>query len=104
MVGTALCAAPALAGGWIGRDARSRGAQVVIRAFGVRDAALGLGVLASAHHSGDLRRWLIASTAADVADFGATLGADPGAGRTAVLALAAGSACAGLALTAMTGS
>src|SRR4051812_40954605 len=73
VVGTALCVAPSLAAQWAGDDARSPGARVIVRAMGARDAALGLGTLASAHDPAQLRRWLVASGAGDAADFAATL-------------------------------
>ncbi len=43
-IGIALVAAPGWSGkGWIGSDARGRGARVFGRALGVREAALGAG-------------------------------------------------------------
>jgi hypothetical protein len=56
---------------WIGRAARKPGAQVMIRSQGVRDVALGAGALAAVARgdSAELRRWMMAHTVADLADF-----------------------------------
>jgi hypothetical protein len=89
LVGTALCVAPSLAAHWAGDDARSAGARVIIRAMGARDAALGIGTLASAGDPAQQRRWLVASGAGDAADFAATLAGPPSTGRSVVLATAA---------------
>ena len=98
LIGAVMFAAPDLvATSWIGEDARTDGTRVVVRALGARDAALGAGTLAAA--AGDaaqLRRWLLASSAADAADFVATLAGPRTPARTAVLGLAAGAAVAGV--------
>jgi hypothetical protein len=102
LIGAVLFAAPDLmAAPWVGDDARTDGARVAVRALGARDAALGAGTLAaaSAASAGDaaqLRRWLLASSASDAADFVATLAGPRTPARTAVLALAATSAAAGV--------
>ena len=67
------------------------------RALGIRDAAIGLGVLA---HSDPerLRPWLIAGLASDIVDLAATLEARdelPSLGRNAVPFIAGGSALLG---------
>lgn len=101
LIGGAMCAAPASAAGWIGRDAKRDGAQVAIRALGVRDAMLGVGVVMAADEPADLRRWLLASSVSDVVDFAATLSLRPSARRSGVLALAASAGLANLALAAL---
>ena len=100
LVGATLIAVPDLAAGpWVGDDARTPGARVIVRSLGARDAALGAGTLA-AGDSGQLRRWLIASSACDAADFVATLAGPRSPARTLVLVLAATGAVAGAALAA----
>src|SRR5436305_14883941 len=97
LVGAVLFAAPDLvATGWIGDDARSDGARVVVRALGARDAALGAGTLAAGGDVVQLRRWLLASSASDAADFVATLAGPRTPARAAVLGLAATAAVAGV--------
>jgi hypothetical protein len=101
MIGAAMFAAPDLvAAQWVGDDARTPGARVIVRALGARDAVLGAGTLAAAGDRAELRRWLIASSASDAADFVATLAGPRSPVRTAVLALAAAAAATGLAAAA----
>ena len=97
IVGVALCVAPDLAAPWAGDDARSPGAHMIIRAMGARDAALGVGTLASIRDRSALRRWLLTSSACDAVDFATTLAGPRSRGRTAVLGAAAGALVAGLA-------
>src|SRR5512142_3236731 len=86
LIGATLVAAPDLvAGPWVGDDARTRGARVIARALGARDAALGAGTLAAAGDAAQLRRWLIASSASDAADFVATLAGPRSPARLLVL-------------------
>lgn len=99
-VGASLCAAPDLAALWAGEDARRPGGRLVVRALGARDAALGLGTLVSAGDASQLRRWLLASSASDAADFAATLAGPRSPARTLVLALAATATAVGLAAAA----
>lgn len=95
-VGTAFVLAPGLAGrSWVGRDASRPSAKVLSRAFGVRDLALGLGVVIAIDRGAPVRGWLEGSALSDAVDFCATLlGGDtvPRATRPGVLALGAGSA------------
>jgi hypothetical protein len=101
LIGATLLAAPDLAAApWVGDDARTPGARVVVRALGARDAALGAGTIAAAGDADQLRRWLIASSASDAADFVATLAGPPARARPLVLGLAAAAAIAGAALAA----
>ena|ERR1700736_3758388 len=96
LVGASLCVAPNLAAQWAGEDARTPGARVIIRALGARDAALGLGTLAVLHDPPQLRRWLVASSACDAADFAATVAGPPSRARGLVLGLAATATVVGL--------
>jgi hypothetical protein len=96
VVGAGLLVAPSLAAQWVGDDARGKGARVITRALAARDAALGLGTLASAHDPAQLRRWLVASSACDAADFAATLAGPRSPARSLVLTLAGAAAVAGL--------
>jgi hypothetical protein len=91
-IGAALCVAPSIAVQWAGEDARTPGVRMITRALGARDAALGIGALASARQPSQLRRWLILGGACDAADFAATLAGPPSSARSLVLALAAGAA------------
>ena len=95
--GVAFIAEPKLMeGGWIGKQARLPGAQLLARAVGARDLALGLGGLqAVARDDGSARPWLAAAAVCDAVDFGATWTAGRGIPRQArngVLAIAGVSA------------
>lgn len=92
-LGATLLAFPGLIGGmWIGREAASRpGARVLLRALGVRDLALGLGLKAALDREAPTRGWLEGGIAADGVDASATLLAGdelPAAGRLLVGVLA----------------
>jgi hypothetical protein len=101
LIGASLLAAPDLAAGpWVGDDARTHGARVIVRALGARDAALGAGTLAAAGDRTQLRRWLLASAACDAADFVATLGGPRSPARSLVLILAAAATVSGAAAAA----
>ena len=91
--GVAVIAQPRLMErGWIGKQARLPGAQVLARAVGARDLALGLGGLqAASRNDGSARPWLSAAATCDAVDFGATWAAGrgiPRQSRNAVLAIA----------------
>jgi hypothetical protein len=77
---------------WIGKQARLPGAQLLARAVGARDLALGIGGLqAVKRDDGSARPWLATAAICDVVDFGATLTAGrgiPRQARTGVLAIA----------------
>jgi hypothetical protein len=97
LFGTAFITNPKLMDeGWIGRQARLPGAQVLTRAVGARDLALGLGGLQSAiRNDGSARPWMAAAALCDAVDFGATWSAGrriPRKARTGVLAIASGAA------------
>jgi hypothetical protein len=77
---------------WIGKQARLPGAQLLARAVGARDLALGLGGMqALSRDDGSARPWLAAASVCDAVDFGATWAAGRGIPREArngVLAIA----------------
>jgi hypothetical protein len=101
LIGAVLFAVPDLvAVPWVGDDARTSGARVIARSMAARDAALGVGTLVSVGDRGQLRRWLLASSACDAADFVATLSGPRSSARTVVLAFAAAGAVAGVAAAA----
>jgi len=78
--------------GWIGRQARLPGAQVLTRAVGARDLALGAGGLqAVARNDGSARPWMAAAAVCDAVDFGASWAAGrkiPRQARAGVLVIA----------------
>src|SRR3954454_15555131 len=81
---------------WIGRAARQPGTQVITRAQGARDVALGLGALRAlaAPQRRDAWAWLAGHAIADGADLAATWAARdalPRSSRTIALTFAAGS-------------
>jgi hypothetical protein len=93
LFGVAFIARPTLMErAWIGKQARLPGAQLLARAVGARDLALGLGGLqALARNDGSARPWLAAAAVCDAVDFGATRTAGrgiPGQARRGVLAIA----------------
>jgi hypothetical protein len=95
LFGVAFIAQPKLMErAWIGKQARLPGAQLLARAVGARDLALGLGgVQALTRNDGSAGPWLAAAAICDAVDFGATWTADRGIPRQArkgVLAIAGG--------------
>jgi hypothetical protein len=78
--------------GWIGKQAKLPGAQVLTAAVGARDVALGLGGLqALGRGDGSARPWLGAAALCDAVDFAATraaAGGIPSQARTRVLWIA----------------
>ncbi|HKG90987.1 MAG TPA: hypothetical protein VKA84_03775 [Gemmatimonadaceae bacterium] len=93
LFGVAFLAEPKLMErAWIGKQARLPGAQLLARAVGARDFALGLGGLqALTRNDGSARPWLAAAAVCDAVDFGATWTAGraiPSQARTGVLAIA----------------
>ena len=74
LVGAAFVIAPGLAGRlWIGGDAARGSVKVVARAFGVRDLALGLGVVIALDRGTPVRGWIEAGVLSDAVDFCASL-------------------------------
>jgi hypothetical protein len=97
LFGVAFIAEPKLMErAWIGKQARLPGAQLLTRAVGARDLAVGLGGLqALTRNDGSARPWLAAAAVCDAVDFGATWTAGrgiPHQARTGVLAIAGVSA------------
>jgi hypothetical protein len=93
LFGVAFIAEPKLMErAWIGKQARLPGAQLLARAVGARDLALGLGGLqALSRDDGSARPWLAAAAVCDAVDFGATWAAGrgiPRQARSGVLAIA----------------
>jgi hypothetical protein len=93
LFGVAFIAEPRLMErAWIGKQARLPGAQLLTRAVGARDLALGLGGLqALTRDDGSARPWLAAAAVCDAVDFGATWTAGrgiPRQPRSGVLAIA----------------
>jgi hypothetical protein len=102
LVGAAFVLAPGLAGRlWIGGDAAQRSVKVLARAFGVRDLALGLGVVIGLDRGTPVRGWIEAGVLSDAIDTAASLLAGssiPPPIRWPCVALGAGSAAAGASL------
>ena len=98
-VGAWFVVLPGLAGRmWIGSPAAERPVKVLARAFGVRDLALGLGVLIALDRGAPVRGWIEAGLLSDAVDTCASLLAGssiPPAIRWPCVALGAGSAAAG---------
>jgi hypothetical protein len=94
LFGVAFIAKPMLMErAWIGKQARVPGAQLLARAVGARDLALGLGGLqALPRDDGSAGPWLGAAAICDAVDFGATWAAGrriPREARNGVLGIAA---------------
>lgn len=98
-IGVTLLALPGIAARmWIGRDGAQPAAKVLVRAVGVRDLGLGLGVVrALDREDAPARGWVEAGMVADLVDLGATLvGRDvPALSRLGILVLAGSAAAAG---------
>jgi len=100
-VGAGLLVAPGLTRVWVGASAAEPGGKVLTRALGVRDLALGVGLLQAVRGGGAVGRWLGAGVLADGGDLAATLAAWerlPSLGRVGVTAAAASSVGLGLGL------
>lgn len=101
-VGSAMALLPGLAGRrWLGDAARSPATKVAVRAFGTRDALVGLGTLKALEEGQPVRPWALAGVAADATDAVATLLAFrhlPRGGRWLALLVAGGATAAGLAI------
>jgi hypothetical protein len=99
LIGVAFVAAPARgAAGWIGRDAEHAGTQVMARAFGGRDIALGAATLATVGSRGPLLPLVLGGVLADATDAAGTLAAGdriPAAARRTAAAVAVGAALTG---------
>jgi hypothetical protein len=93
---------PGLAGRmWIGSDAARRPVKVLARAFGVRDLAIGLGVVIALDRGTPVRGWIEAGVLSDAVDTAASLlagGSIPAALRLPAIAVGAGSTAVGVSL------
>jgi hypothetical protein len=90
-VGAGLLVAPKLAAGWVGPDAERDSGQVLTRALGVRDFAMGLIALHTAAHPQVGPRWQRTLAGCDAVDLTATLLARrslPAQGVASVVAIA----------------
>jgi hypothetical protein len=74
-VGLAMVSAPAPIVGISKREPRTQTAVLLLRTIGIRDIALGMGVVAAARSDGgaDLKRWTLVALASDVMDIGASV-------------------------------
>jgi hypothetical protein len=96
---TALAAPAVMAGPWIGTEAKQPQAQLLARAMGMRDVALGAGALLACAQGEDARDWVRMGALSDAMDATLTCAAFarlPKLGRWGVLASAGGAAVAGL--------
>ncbi len=96
VVGTTLTVFPGFAGGmWIGEAAKDPGVKVMIRAMGIRDFALGAGMLQALSKGEPTKSWAGLCATADAVDALATVKGAPGIGffkALPVVAVAATSA------------
>jgi len=72
-IGMAALLAPAAARPWLGSSTESGGGRVALQAFGVREAALGLGVLHQLRRGQPVRHWFQLGLAFELTDAIATL-------------------------------
>jgi hypothetical protein len=98
-VGVAMISAPSAIVGISQREPRTQTAVLLLRTIGIRDLALGLGVVSAARSEGqaDLRRWTFVALASDSMDLAASVAARRSIG------LRDASAAAALALLAVFG-
>ena len=90
MFGTSLVVAPRLsAATWIGKSAAAPAVQVVARALGIRDAALGAATLAALGSDGPVRPWVLAALVSDAVDLTATLVAGDDISKSARIMISA---------------
>jgi hypothetical protein len=93
----AMLAPTVVARPWVGSDASRPTSKVFARAMGVRDLALGLGVILAMRHDAPVRGWVEGGGLADTGDVLATLlafGSLPRFSRWLVVASAGGGAVA----------
>jgi hypothetical protein len=97
--GTSLFLAPSVVGRlWIAEDADRPRTKMMLRALGIRDAAIGIGVLIALNRDAPVRGWLEAGVMADAGDAAAALVAFrhlSGFTRSASIVSATGSAILG---------
>jgi len=101
VVGAGLIARPHMATSmWVGRDGERPGGEVLARALGARDAALGAGTLAALRTGQPITPWVLGGLFCDATDLLATHAARhrlPRAAAPLIYALAGGALVAGLA-------
>jgi hypothetical protein len=99
--GVAMLVTPGLfARLWIGASGRAPGVRVLTRALGIRDVALGMGLLRATELGHDEHSWLVLGAASDAVDALATLAAFrhlPRLRRWIIVASAAGAASTAMA-------
>jgi hypothetical protein len=89
-IGAALLAVPGRIGtSWVGPSGAQSSAQVLARAVGARDLALGLGAAAALRNGGGARGWLLAGVVADAGDLAGTVAARGAVPRNALLGVGA---------------
>jgi hypothetical protein len=102
VIGTALVAKPeAVTGPWVG--SRNAGTRVMASGLGIRDVAMGAGVLAALRGGSGARPWLVGSALADLGDLAGVLrdrGELNGLAVAFTTAMAGGSAALGFWLAA----
>ena len=100
VLGAGLTAAPGLVTRmWLGSDSSGPSAKVIGRGLGARDVAIGAGLWRALDEGANLRPWLLAGVAGDLADGLGTLAAGRSApllGRVGIPALALGAAGLGV--------
>jgi hypothetical protein len=72
-IGAAMFIAPNASEAWFGGGTRSGGGRVALRAFAIRDAVIGLGILHQLHHRQPVRHWFQLGLALELTDTLATL-------------------------------
>jgi hypothetical protein len=101
VLGAALVARPQSATSmWVGRDGSRPGGQVLARALGARDTALGAGTLAAVRGGQPTTPWVLAGLLSDATDLLATHAARerlPRGAAPLIYLLAGGALVAGLA-------
>ena len=101
VLGAGLIARPQMATSmWVGRDGERPGGQVLARALGARDAALGAGTLAALSRGHPVLLWVLGGLVCDATDLLATHAARDRLPRSAaplIYVLAGGALVAGLA-------
>ena len=105
-VGIGLIASPRLVTSlWLGRPSYLPPGKVLARALGIRDLAIGVGLLAALGGRGPTRPWLVAGAVADATDVVATLVERDSLPGTALPVVAsAGGTGAALGIYALTGA
>ena len=72
-VGVGMLVAPAAVRSWLGNGTDSGGGRVALQALGIREAALGLGILHQLRHDQPVRHWFQLGLAFELTDALSTL-------------------------------